>query len=63
MTQISNMKVISLMVDSIEFIKVWHLSIGVWQKVALHNRTQYLAKCPSFNDFVNVRKGHFVEKT
>ena len=42
MAQISNMKVISLMVD---FIKFWHLSIefySVWQKVALHNRTQYL---------------------
>ena len=43
MTQISNMKVISLMVDFIKFIKFWHLSIEfyIWyvQKVAPH---QYL---------------------
>ena len=45
MTQISNMKVISLMVDFIKFIKYWHLSIefyDVGQKVAPHHRTQYL---------------------
>ena len=38
MTQISNMKVIGLMVDFLKIIKLWHLSIefyGVWQKVAL----------------------------
>ena len=36
MTQISNMKVIGLMVDFLKIVKLWHLSIefyGVWQKV------------------------------
>ena len=38
MTQISNMKVISLMVDFLKIVKLWHLSTefyGVWEKVAL----------------------------
>ena len=46
MTQITNKKVISLMVVFfLKIIKLWHLSIefyGVWQKVAIHHRTQYL---------------------
>ena len=45
MTQISNMKVISLMVEFLKIVKLWHLSIefyGEWQKVATHHRTQYL---------------------
>ena len=39
MTQIANMKVISLMVD---FIKIHQMFYGVWQKGALHQGTQYL---------------------
>ena len=45
MTQISNMKVIGLMVDFLKIVKLWRLSTefyGVWQKVALLHRTQYL---------------------
>ena len=41
MTQISNMKIISLMVDFLK-IKLWHLSIefyGEWQLFATHHRT------------------------
>ena len=45
MTQISNMKVIGLMVDFLKIVKLWRLSTefyGVWQKVAPHHRTEYL---------------------
>ena len=43
MTQISNMKVIGLMVDFLKIVKLRRLSAefyGVWQKVALRHRTQ-----------------------
>ena len=49
MTQISNMKVIGLMVDFLKIIKLWLLSIGfygVWQLFATHHRTQYLKPHP-----------------
>ena len=45
MTQILNMRVICLMVDFLKIVKLWRLSTefyGVWQKVALRHRTQYL---------------------
>ena len=45
MTQISNLKVIGLMVDFLKIVKLWHLSTefyGVGQLFATHYRTQYL---------------------
>ena len=42
MTQISNMKVIGVMVDFIKIVKLWRLSIefyGVGQLFATHHRT------------------------
>ena len=45
LTQISNMKVIGLMVDFLKIVKLWCLRIefcGVGQKVATRHRTQYL---------------------
>ena len=45
MTQISNMKVIRHVVDFLKIVKLGRLSTefyGVWQKVALRHRTQYL---------------------
>ena len=45
MTQISNMKVIGLIVDFKQVVKLWHLSMefyGEWQLFATHHGTQYL---------------------
>ena len=45
MTQISNMKVIDLMVDFKQIVKLWPLSMefcGDRQLFAAHHRTQYL---------------------
>ena len=50
MAQISNIKVIGLMVEFLKIVKLWHLSIefyGEWQKVATHHRTQYLTWDPT----------------
>ena len=45
MTQISNLKVIGIMVDFLKIIKLWRLSTefyGVEQLFATHHRIQYL---------------------
>ena len=41
----NNKTTILTMVDLLKIVKLWHLSTefcGVWQKVALRHRTQYL---------------------
>ena len=45
MTQSSNIKVIALMADFKQVVKLWHLSMefyGEWPLFATHHKTQYL---------------------
>ena len=42
MTQISNMKVIGLMVDFLKIVQFWRLSTGVWQLFAWNELAQWI---------------------